>query len=607
MPVNPADDGSKTPVAQDDSTTPGTDGPTIEPTGTPATAPPTPDGPTAAEPVAAQQPNHSAAAQHTPTVARVAFPRGVLSATALSGVAAALLLPDVRPGIGWLLTGVIVAAAIVAVDYTARRSAELAAARVPARTERTETSGVASSDVDFEASESAAVPPTGGVSVRDTEEAVGSSAPARTVTRTMIPTRGGARSEAWGTPALARLGGRVWWSALALSLLAVGAFRASEWLFVLCVLTAGVVASLAVVRRSAYGVVFDMAAVPLMAMLHAMPWLYHGLTRVRRARMSSQQRVWWSALVTFALLVVFVPLLAGADAVFATLVDGVLPSMDSVEPWRWGLLFPLAALGTAGALYLLAAPPPAAGAVVRQRVARRLSRLEWGLPVGALIILFAVFVGTQLAVLFGGDDYVQRTADLTYAEYARSGFWQLSVVSILTLAVIAVVQRWAARDSVADRAWLRAALTAVSVLTLVIVASALSRMWTYQQAYGFTVLRLLVGVFELWIAALYLLVLAGLVRLRQGWLPRAAVGAAAATLLALAIMNPERFIADRNIDRWEAGKTLDTDYLNDLSADVLPAADRLPDALRREVVESILIRLDEDTWRDWNLSRARAR
>ncbi|WP_306357490.1 MULTISPECIES: DUF4153 domain-containing protein [unclassified Nocardia] len=569
------------------------------------------------------------AAKQPPTVARVAFPRGVLSATALSGVAAALFIPVDRPGIGWLLTGVIVAAAIVTVDYTARRSAnrsarttgegaladtvieaverapESDASTITAQPKSAETPGSAVRVADSE--HPPAAPPVSGAATRTADGTATSSNVAETRRRTTTPTSGGEQAEVGASASPFRFGARVWWSALALALLAVGAFRASEWLFILCVLTAGVVASLAVVRRSAHGVVFEMAAVPLTAMLFAVPWLYHGVTRVRRARMSSQQRVWWSALVTVALLVVFVPLLAGADAVFATLVDGVLPSMDAAELWRWVLLFLLAALGTAGALYLLAAPPPAAGTVVRQRVSRRLTRLEWTLPVGALTILFAVFVGTQLAVLFGGDDYVQRTADLTYAEYARSGFWQLSAVSVLTLAVITVVQRWAARDTGADRAWLRAALSAVSVLTLVIVASALSRMWTYQQAYGFTVLRLLVEVFELWIAAVYLLVLASLVRLRQGWLPRAAVGAAAATLLALAIMNPERFIADRNIDRWEAGKSLDTDYLNDLSADVLPAADRLPDALRREVVAPIVLRLDEDGWRDWNLSRARAR
>ncbi|WP_245720380.1 DUF4153 domain-containing protein [Nocardia uniformis] len=404
--------------------------------------------------------------------------------------------------------------------------------------------------------------------------------------------------------------GRVWWSALALALLAVGTFRAAEWLFVLCALAAAVVGSLAIVRRSIHGVLFDMVAVPLAALIPAVPWLYRGVERVRRARMPSNQRVWWSLLVTVLLLLVLVPLLAGADAVFARLVDGVIPALDMEALLPRAIVFAIAASGIAGALFLLAAPPPAAPDAnhgAGKPVPRRLSRVEWGLPVGAVTVLFAVFVATQLAVLFGGHGYVQRTAELTYAEYARSGFWQLSIVSMLTLAVIMVVQRWAAQRSQPDRVWLRAALTAVSVLTLVIVASALSRMWTYQQAYGFTTLRLLVVVFELWIGALYLLVLASLIRLRQHWLPRAAIGAAAATLLTLSLLNPERLVAERNIDRWEAGKRLDTSYLSELSADVVPAADRLPEPLRAAVVNPIRARLDEDPWQGWNLSRSSAR
>ncbi|MEU2125970.1 DUF4153 domain-containing protein, partial [Nocardia niwae] len=238
---------------------------------------------------------------------------------------------------------------------------------------------------------------------------------------------------------------------------------------------------------------------------------------------------------------------------------------------------------------------------------RTLRRPEWALPVGALAILFAAFVATQFVALFGGDDYVQETSGLTYAEYARTGFWQLSAVTVLTLAVLMVVLRWAAQDTAADRWWLRGLLTAVSVLALVIVASALGRMWIYQQAYGFTVLRLLVEACELWLGVVYVLVLAAVLRLRRAWLPRAVLGTAMVALLALAVADPERLIAQQNIDRWQRGKALDIDYLGTLSPDILPATDRLPEPLRADIRSRLRADLDGDTWRSWNLSRAGAR
>ncbi|WP_306796204.1 DUF4173 domain-containing protein [Nocardia sp. XZ_19_369] len=398
---------------------------------------------------------------------------------------------------------------------------------------------------------------------------------------------------------------RNFWTGMLLALLAVGTFRAAGWLFTLCVVAACVAGSLAVVgRRSVHGVLYDVIAWPL-ASLSSVPWVYAGAKRMRGGKSRREQGVVLSVVVTVALLAIFIPLLGGADATFAKLLEPLTPEIATDRVFEKIVLFVVVGLAAVGALYVLAGPPQPATESGNEPV-RALRRLEWALPVSALTVLFAVFVGAQFVALFGGDDYVQRTAGLTYAEYARTGFWQLSLVTILTLAVILVVLRWAGQESAADRLWLRVLLSAVSVLSLVIVASALGRMWTYQQAYGFTLLRLLVEVCELWLGLVYLLVLAAVFSLRRMWLPRAVIGTAMATLLALAVLNPERLIADQNIDRWERGKPLDTSYLSELSTDILPAIDRLPEPMRTQVRERVRAQLDADTWQSWNLSRADA-
>lgn len=150
-------------------------------------------------------------------------------------------------------------------------------------------------------------------------------------------------------------------------------------------------------------------------------------------------------------------------------------------------------------------------------------------------------------------------------------------------------------------------LGVLSGLSLVLVVSALSRMWTYQQAYGFTVLRLLVEMCEIWLGTVFVMVLVSLVRLRPVWLPRAAVGAAVAALLALVVLDPERFIADRNIDRAEQGMPFDVEYLSGFSADVVLAAERLPEPLRSCVLLRVASQLDDGGWTAWNFSRSAAR
>ena len=64
-------------------------------------------------------------------------------------------------------------------------------------------------------------------------------------------------------------------------------------------------------------------------------------------------------------------------------------------------------------------------------------------------------------------------------------------------------------------------------LTLVVIASALTRLGLYADAYGFTATRLLAYAAVVWLGLVFVLVLVAGVRLRAAWLPRATVVAAA--------------------------------------------------------------------------------
>lgn len=402
-----------------------------------------------------------------------------------------------------------------------------------------------------------------------------------------------ARSSAWQwTPE------RMFWATTSLGLIAAGTVRASEWLFALCLLAGLGAASLAVAGgRTTLGLAVGVLAVPIAAM-RSVPWAVRGIAG--RPLGGGLLR---TVLLSLLVLLVFGTLLVGADAAFADLADHAIPDLDGGRI----AIFVLAGLGMLGACFLFATPLDM-GSSTLGGPRRTVRRLEWAAPVGMLLALYVAFVGVQFAALFGGDAYVQRTAGLTYAEYARRGFWQLLAVTLLTLVVIGVAAKNAATDTPADRRWLRGLLGGLALLTLVIVASALTRMWAYQEAYGFTVLRLLVEACELWLGVVYVLVLAVGVRLDAGWLPRAVAGTGTSMLIALAALNPEGLIAERNVQRFAETGLIDVDYLSKLSADAVPALDALPEPAR----SCTLWRLAEevrtpDGWREWNLSRTTAR
>jgi hypothetical protein len=111
--------------------------------------------------------------------------------------------------------------------------------------------------------------------------------------------------------------------------------------------------------------------------------------------------------------------------------------------------------------------------------------------------------------------------------------------------------------------------TLLVALTSVLLASAFYRMWLYEEAYGFTHLRLSVHVFEVWLALLFAWLVVTL------WTSprRFAVGAFVAVigyLATLNLMNLDSTIAERNLARYAASGKIDAYYLTHLSEDAVP-------------------------------------
>jgi hypothetical protein len=160
------------------------------------------------------------------------------------------------------------------------------------------------------------------------------------------------------------------------------------------------------------------------------------------------------------------------------------------------------------------------------------------------------------------------------------------------------------RETPADRLWIRASLGALCLQTLVVVASALHRMSLYQDAYGFTRLRLLVDVFEGWLGLLVVAVLVAGGALQARWLPRFALISGAVALLGLAAINPDAWIARHNLDRYADTGKVDWSYLRTLSDDAVPVLAELPADQRRCALSGRTA--PSGGWLAWNLGHHRA-
>lgn len=383
------------------------------------------------------------------------------------------------------------------------------------------------------------------------------------------------------------------WAALAVLLAASAVVRDATWVVLPALAGALLLGSLAV----AGGTSWRQVAVGAGALAARAPLGSAVLARAVRAAVPADGAarvapVARGAVLACGLLVVFGALFASADEAFAELAGEALPTGWDVDraPER-GAAF-VGALSLAGGLALARGTGVAASPAAPARVT--LGAVEWLVGLAALNLLFAAFVGVQLATLFGDDDHVLRTSGLTYADYAHEGFGQLLVVAALTLGVIGAALRFGPSGA---RVAVRALLAVLVVLTFVVLASALHRLDLYLDAYGWTRLRVAAGWALVLVGALLAVALGGVATNRLRWIPRAAVLTVAAALLALVAADPDRRIAEASLDRAARGATIDASYLRSLSADAAPA---LPARLAPPPP-------GRDGWGGWNLARFRAR
>ncbi|MFJ4849879.1 MULTISPECIES: DUF4153 domain-containing protein [unclassified Streptomyces] len=402
---------------------------------------------------------------------------------------------------------------------------------------------------------------------------------------------------------------RAWtlvWAVTALGLLLVPALRDAGWPAFLAVLAFFAVGSLALHGGRRWpGVLLGSLGV-WASVVPGTGWAMRGL----RERTAGNRQRWLpmakAVVVAVVLLVVFGALFAGADAAFADLLSGIVPDMTLGDFPLRVVMFALGLLGALAAAYTAAAPRRFDRVKVRPGRAR--GRAEWALPLVVLAVLFAVFNAVQLTVLFGGYQKVLAETGLTYAQYARQGFWQLLIVTLLTIAVIGLALRWAPRGGDGDRLLVRSVLGAICVLTLVVVASALRRMELYVGAYGLTRMRISVAGVELWLGLLIVLIMAAGV-LGARWLPRAVVASAAVGFLVFGLSGPDALIAEQQVTRYENTGRIDLVYLQDLSADAVPALDRLPEPQRSCALQTLAhdLRGGGDPWYARSLGESRAR
>ena len=285
-------------------------------------------------------------------------------------------------------------------------------------------------------------------------------------------------------------------------------------------------------------------------------------------------------------------LLASADVVFESFFTGFDLHVDDL----FGHLV-LLGLGVAMMVTLLrvASRPES---VEVGRPGWRLGAVESSVILGSITVLFAAFAYAQILTVVGGADEALSRAGLGPADFARQGFFQLLWVAGITLFVLMTI-RVLADGSDTGRRVARLLGLATVALTMVIVAVALTRISFYVDDSGLTARRLYAAVISIWIAIGFVLVAVRLVGFRRdvSWLTPALVLSAVGVLVCLNLANPQRRIAENNLDRNEAAIISHVQYgqfRGDGRATLADNLDRLSPELAAQVERELCLMYGDD-------------
>ena len=161
--------------------------------------------------------------------------------------------------------------------------------------------------------------------------------------------------------------------------------------------------------------------------------------------------------------------------------------------------------------------------------------------------------------------------EITYAEYARKGFFEMCVIAVINLGIVFLSMLLAQKQNGKACHSIKAITTFIAVFTLIIITTAISKMVLYIDAYGMTVLRITTSAFMLFLAIVFIAVILR-VYLNKINIVKTALLAAGCVVLILGTMNVNAVCAEYNYKAYNAKKldSIDIKALYELGDEGIP-------------------------------------
>jgi len=332
------------------------------------------------------------------------------------------------------------------------------------------------------------------------------------------------------------------------------------------------------------------------------------------------QKVLIGLAMSIPLLMIIISLLTSADRVFKHLIDTIVNSFGSINVRDFpiqGILVLLISILVFSYTWSFLKPTNQEGTRTQMKQGSDTNTSTLWDPVISITIMslincvYLVFILIQFAYMFGSINN-GLPADFTYAEYARRGFFELLMVTLINFSLLLSSIKLTRKDGKLVARVVRILHSFLIICTMVILSSAYLRMSLYEAAYGYTYLRLLTHSFMIFLFVLFVIAFYKVWNEGISLLKPYVIFTIAAYMI-LNFVNIDVLIAEKNIDRYVETGRLDTHYLRQLSYDSIPELVKLfdegnaPMDLKGILVEKQNELSKKQAWRSFNLSKQKAK
>lgn len=297
------------------------------------------------------------------------------------------------------------------------------------------------------------------------------------------------------------------------------------------------------------------------------PFMDYGACRkVRGEGSENARRIARGLIIAIPCLLIMGALLASADMVFSNMVGDIFEGIELEKVFRIVIMVMFGMLSSYCGVRYVAKNIP----TYDHKEPRKGNPATAITVLACVLALYLVFSGIQIAYLFVGN--FELPIGISYAVYARTGFFQLLAVCVIDLVSVLLIKKYSQASRVLD-----VMLIAIVACTAVMTASSAMRMLMYIGAYGLTYLRVLVLTALLTIAVLLVGVVIKILKEDFSFF-RYGVAVIGIIYAAFALSKPDAIIARYNIDHSDRIR-LDTWYLANLSSD---ASDVIADYIEND-------------------------